>query len=166
VLIPGVELTLSNKHVLLINADPRRDLSLESLEDLREIKGGHNLIVAPHPYFPGFKCLWSKLVQHLPLFDAIEFSFFYNRLINRNKPAVGVARASGRPLVGSSDCHNIWQVGLTYSLVEAEKNIPSIIAAVKRGKVEVVTSPLSLVTTMRVAVNFGLGDRLKIHLRI
>jgi predicted metal-dependent phosphoesterase TrpH len=165
-LIPGVELTLSNKHVLVINPDFRRAPDSGSLEDLARIRSAANLIIAPHPFYPGFKCLGSKLAKHSEFFDAVEFSFFYNHLINRNKKAVRFAVANGKPLVGSSDSHNLWQVGTTYTLVEAEKNIPSIVAAVKDGRAEVSTVPLSLLTMMRVAVNFALGDRLKIHLRI
>ncbi len=165
-LIPGIELTLSNKHVLVINPDFRAPPDFRSLEDLGEIRNATNLVIAPHPFYPGFKCLRSKLAEYIEHFDAVEFSFFYNHLVNKNRKAVRLARAHGKPLVGSSDCHNLWQVGTTCTLVEAEKDIPSIIAAVKAGRVRVSTSPLSLLTMMRVAVNFVLGDRLKIHLRI
>ena len=165
-LIPGIELTLSNKHVIVINPPPRGLPGISALEDLPRVRSESSLVIAPHPFYPGFKCLWSKLVEHIGLFDAIEFSFFYSRLINRNRPAVGVARAAGKPLVGSSDCHNIWQVGLTYSLVEAERTIPSIIAAVKEGRVQVATTPLSMRAMFRVGANWVLGDKLKVHVRI
>jgi predicted metal-dependent phosphoesterase TrpH len=165
-LLTGVELTLSGRHVLIINPDPEVDLGIRSLRDLARIRSDRNLIIAPHPFYPGSKCLRSRLEEYISSFDAVEFSFFYNHLINRNNRAVRVAEAHGKPIVGSSDCHNIWQVGYTYSLVEAEKNIPSIIAAVKSGKVEVATTPLSLPTMMRVAANWILGDRLNIHWRI
>ncbi len=165
-LIPGTELTLSKKHILLINPDPHVILSLHKLEDLEKIRNSNNLVIAPHPFFPGFKCLGRKLENYLPLFDAIEYSFFYNHLINRNKKAVLLAGRHNKPLVGDSDCHNIWQLGITHTLVEAEKNVFSIIRAVKQGKTEVVTAPLPVVTMARVAINFALGDRLKIHLRI
>jgi predicted metal-dependent phosphoesterase TrpH len=165
-LIPGVELTLSDKHVLIINPDLEKDLDIRSLGHLAGIKSDRKLIIAPHPFYPGFKCLRSKLEEYISSFDAVEFSFFYNHLIDRNRKAVKVAEDHGKPLVGSSDCHNIWQVGYTYSLVKAERNTPSIVAAVKSGKAEVATTPLSLPTMMRVAANWILGDRLNIHLRI
>jgi predicted metal-dependent phosphoesterase TrpH len=165
-LIPGIEITISNKHVLLINPDLKTDLGIRSLGQLAGIKNDRNLIIAPHPFYPGFKCLKSKLKEYISSFDAVEFSFFYNHLINPNDRAVKIAEAHGKPLVGSSDCHNIWQVGSTYTLVEADRYIPSIIAAVKAGKVELVTAPLSLLTTMRVAANWILGDRLNIHWKI
>ena len=165
-LIPGVEITLSNKHVLIINPDPLTDLGIRALGELAGIKSDRNLIIAPHPFYPGSKCLRSRLEESISSFDAVEFSFFYNHLINRNERAVRISEAHGKPLVGSSDCHNIWQVGYTYTLVDAEKSIPSIIAAVKAGKAEVATTPLSLPTMMRVAANWILGDRLNIHWRI
>lgn len=165
-LIPGVELTLSGKHVVIVNPPFEHNPGLRSLEELPGVRSSDSLVIAPHPFYPGLKCLWSKLTENISLFDAVEFSFFYSRLIDPNRRAVDAARASGKPLIGSSDCHNIWQVGLTYSLVDAEKDIPSIIAAVKAGKVEVGTTPLSLPQMFRIAVNFALGDRLGIHLRI
>jgi len=165
-LIPGVELTLSNKHVVVLNPDSRKAEDLRSLADLASIRHDGSLIIAPHPFYPGSRCLKSKLEAHLDLFDAVEFSFFYSRFINPNRKAVKIARASGKPLVGSSDCHNIWQVGFTYSLVEAQKTIPSLIRAVKEGRVEVATEPLSIWEMGRVGINWVLGDKLRLHLRI
>lgn len=165
-LIPGIELTLSNSHVVVINPDVEHDLKMTSLTDLAVRDNSSSLVIAPHPYYPGAKCLRTKLEANIGVFDAVEFSFFYNHFINPNKRAVKTARTHRKPLVGSSDCHNVWQVGYTYSLVEAEKDIPSIISAVKEGKVEVATTPLSFATMIRVGVNWVLGDKLRIHLRI
>lgn len=165
-LIPGVELTLSNKHVVIVNPDFREAEDFRSLDDLAGIRNDRNLIIAPHPFYPGFRCLGSDLETHIDSFDAVEFSFFYNHLINPNKKAVAAADHHRKPLVGSSDCHNIWQVGYTYSLVEAERTIPSIITAVKKGRVEVATTPLSMRAMFRVGVNWILGDKLRVHLRI
>ena len=165
-LLPGIELTLSNKHVVVINPDFREAADFRSLNDLAGIRNDRNLIIAPHPFYPGFRCLRSSLETHIDSFDAVEFSFFYSRLINPNKKAVQTAGHHGKPLVGSSDCHNIWQVGYTYSVVEAEKTIPSILAAVKEGRVEVATTPLSMRAMCRVGVNWVLGDKLKVHVRI
>ena len=161
-----MELTLSNKHVVVVNPDFRQAEDFRSLDDLAGIRNDRNLIIAPHPFYPGLRCLKSSLEPHIDSFDAVEFSFFYNRLINPNKKAVQAARHHRKPLVGSSDCHNIWQVGHTYSLVEAEKTIPSIITAVKEGRVEVATTPLSMGAMFRVGINWVLGDKLRVHLRI
>jgi predicted metal-dependent phosphoesterase TrpH len=165
-LIPGVELTLSGSHVIIVNPDIQRDLEMDSLADLAERDNSRSLVIAPHAYYPGSKCLKTKLEQNIVAFDSIEFSFFHSRFINPNRKAIEAAREHDKPLVGSSDCHNIWQVGYTYSLVEAEKSIPSIIAAVKHGKVEVATTPLSFLAMLRVGVNWLLGDKLRVRLRV
>ena len=161
-----MELTLSNKHVVVINPDFKEAKDFRSLDDLAGIRNDRNLIIAPHPFYPGLRCLRSSLEPHIDSFDAVEFSFFYSRLINPNKKAVAAAGHHHKPLVGSSDCHNIWQVGYTYSLIEAEKTIPSIITAVKEGRVHVATTPLSMGAMLRVGVNWVLGDKLHVHLRI
>ncbi len=95
-LIPGIELTLSNKHVLVINPPFRGRPAISAVEELPLVRSDSSLVIAPHPFYPGSKCLWSKLTENIGLFDAVEFSFFYSRLINRNAPAVEVARAVGK----------------------------------------------------------------------
>jgi len=165
-LIPGIEATLSKKHVLIINPDFKKTPAGGTLEDMAKYKNDRNLIIAPHPFFPGFKSLDSDLYAYLPLFDAIEFCSFYNHLVNLNKKAVLTASENNKPLAGGSDCHNLWQFGKTYSLIEAEKDLFSIIEAVKEGRIEVKTSPLSMFNMWRLAANFILNDRLKIRLKI
>lgn len=153
-LIPGMEAAFSNRHVVILNPDFEKNPLGRPLDDLAEIKNDHNLIIAPHPFHPRFKSLNSELFRYLAYFDAIEFSNCYHHFINLNKKAEQAARDHGKPLVGSSDCHSFWQFGSTYSLVESEKDSLSIIEAVKRGKVEVRSSPLSLLAMGRILATF------------
>ena len=148
-LIPGIELTLSKKHVLLINPDFPSNPEGRPLSDLEKIKKDSNLIIAPHPFFPQFKSLKTKFFQYLTYFDAVEFSHCYNRFFNLNRKAVKEAKKKNLPLVGTSDCHFLWEFGTTYSLVDAEKTITSIIEAVKKGRVRIVTTPLSILSSFR-----------------
>ena len=49
------------------------------------------------------------------------------------------------PIVGTSDSHLLCQLDTTYShIYAAEKDTDAVIEAVKKGAVDVVTSPLSL----------------------
>lgn len=148
-LIPGMELTLSKKHVLLINPDFPSNPEGRPLSDLEKIKKDSNLIIAPHPFFPQFKSLKTKFFQYLTYFDAVEFSHCYNRFFNLNRKAVKEAKKKNLPLVGTSDCHFLWEFGTTYSLVDAEKTITSIIEAVKKGRIRIVTTPLSILSSFR-----------------
>ena len=101
-------------------------------------------MVAPHPFFPTSFSLGARLRRHLDLFDAIEFSHFYARHVDFNAPAVALARASGLPLVGSSDCHLPRQLGTTHSVIDSAADVGSVLAAVRKGRVRVVSRPLSL----------------------
>lgn len=142
ILIPGIEKLIEGKHVLLVNVDWRVH-PVRTFGELRRWKNGNSLVIAPHPYYPKGMCLRGLLDRHIDLFDAVEFSFFYSRVVNFNKRAIRVAAERGLPLVGSSDCHHIEDLGTTYTLVESEKDLNAIVNAVRDGKTEVVTQPLA-----------------------
>ena len=142
-LIPGAEATISKKHVLLLNMGHSLH-KIRTFDDLKSLKDGIGLIIAPHPFFPSFTSLNSKLEKHLDIFDAIEYSHCYLERINFNRKAEDLAKEFSLPLIGTSDAHFLWQIGTTYSLIDAEKDLESVIAAIREGKVELVTEPLSL----------------------
>lgn len=161
-LIPGMEGSFSRKHVLVINPDVQKIPSEATLKDLKKYKNSKSLIIAAHPFFPGPVTLKSLLYDYISLFDAIEFCHCYNHIINFNNKAIQTAREHNKPLVGTSDAHNQWQLGKTFSLVEAEKDPLSVINAVKEGKIEIVTSPVPLTTLLGLAVKFVISHKLKI----
>lgn len=144
VLIPGVELTIRRKHVLVVNAH-ERILETRTFDDLRRLRTPENLIIAPHPYFPGYSSLLWQVRTNIDVFDAIEFSWFYHSLINFNMFAMKTAARYGLPLVCTSDCHHLEKFGSAYSLVDAEKDRESIVEAVRRGRLEIAANPLRLV---------------------
>lgn len=162
-LIPGVEATLSGKHVLILNPGFKDVPSSMDLADLPRLKSSASLLIAPHPFFPGPNSLRSTLLPYLRLFDAIEYSHFYNHLINWNKKAIDLAKSAGKPLIGSSDCHSLHQLGTTYSLIEAERSIHSVFNAVRQGQSEVCTSALSLISMVKTAADLFLRRRTLIY---
>jgi predicted metal-dependent phosphoesterase TrpH len=139
-LIPGMEMTIRRRHVLLLN--PPSGKTCSDFSSLSKLRRPETLIIAPHPYFPGMYSLNGYLLEHLTLFDALEFCHFYSPMINFNQKALEVSEFYGFPLVGNSDAHFLSQLGTTYSLIYAEKNLESIFSAIRRNKVEVVTRPL------------------------
>ena len=140
-LIPGVEITIRNRHILLLN--PPHGKIPSDFSSLSNLRHPETLIVAPHPYFPNPHSLNGLLLKHLKLFDAIEYCHFYSPRINFNHLALRVSRYHGLPLIGNSDAHFPDQFGTTYSLIHAEKDPSSIFAAIRRGKLEVMTRPLT-----------------------
>ena len=67
--------------------------------------------------------------------DAVEA--FNSRYIvgSANKKAARIAKRLGKPCVGGSDAHNAKYVGFGRTFVDAEKDVPSILAAIRDGKV-------------------------------
>jgi predicted metal-dependent phosphoesterase TrpH len=148
VLIPGVERTIQGKHVLLINFTARTETvtTMEDLDQLRRAQRG--VVIGPHPFFPAGCCLGNAMDRYAGLIDAVEFNGMYARGANFNKAAVRWAARHGKPLVGNGDVHRLSQLGTTYTLVEAEPNPESICAAIRAGRVEVHTRPLTWIRTL------------------
>lgn len=145
VLIPGIERTISGKHVLLLNFGPEaEDIdSFEALEAMRQ-KTPEGLVVAPHPFYPARSCLGRVLERQARLFDAVEFNAFYTSTINRfNDAAVRWARERGKSIVANADVHRLWQLGRTYSIVDAAPNPDAICNAIRTGNLEIRTTPMS-----------------------
>jgi predicted metal-dependent phosphoesterase TrpH len=139
-LIPGVEMTIQRRHVLVLNPPSHKMCS--DFPSLSKLCRPETLIVAPHPYFPGTYSLNGYLLKHRNLFDALEYCHFYSSMINFNQKALEVCQSFGFPLVGNSDAHFLSQMGTTYSLIYAEKNVDSIFAAIRGNRIKVVTRPL------------------------
>lgn len=160
-LIPGMEMTIRRRHVIVLNPPAqRRCLDFPSLSRLRRPE---TLIIAPHPYFPGSYSLNGYLLKHLELFDALEYCHFYSSKINFNARALELSQSLGFPLIGNSDAHFLSQFGITYSLIHAEKNLPSVFAAIRQNRVEVVSRPLKPREMRSIAGRFL---RMKVHAKI
>jgi predicted metal-dependent phosphoesterase TrpH len=145
VLISGIERTIQGKHVLLINFGHEAEHvdSFSALARLRR-RDPAGLVIAPHAFYPGPTCLRQLLERHADLFDAVEFNAFYTSRLNAfNVAAIEWARRHGKPVVANTDLHRLQQLGRTYSLVDAEPDALAICDAIKAGKVEIRTTPLS-----------------------
>jgi predicted metal-dependent phosphoesterase TrpH len=157
-LIPGCEATIEGKHVLIYNISDKERRQIKTLRDLRKFKidcqkkKRNIMIIAPHPFFNkgifgkvfGRFCLGQRLIKNIDIFDAIEYSFMYVKKFNRNKKAVEISDQYCKPLVGNGDVHSLQNLDKTFTKIYSKKNINSIILAIKNGKVELVTKPLSV----------------------
>ena len=145
VLIPGVERSICGRHTLLINFPPEAAEAVSTFDDLATLRTrSDGLVIAPHPYFLVPSCLRQELDRHPDLFDAVELHALYSRYVNFNTRAVAWARAHGKPLVGNGDVHRLGQLDTTWSLVDAEPDPDAICAAIKAGRVDVRTEPISV----------------------
>jgi hypothetical protein len=143
-LIPGIELTLKRKHVLIYNVKETLLNFINDLDDIKETRDRNNLVIAPHPFFPASCALGRQFVKKHSLFDAVELSHYYTSYINFNRKAVDMAEKFNLPMLGTSDCHALCQLNTTYSYIYAEKDTEAVFNAIKKGAVNIVTNPLSV----------------------
>ena len=145
-LLPGVERDVDGKHVLLINFSTQSE-RVDSFADLEALKRDEpaGLVVAPHPFFPIGCCLRGAMDRHAELFDAVELNAMYSPGINFNRAAERWAAVHDKPMVGNGDVHRLEQLGTTYTMVDAEPTPMAICEAIRRGHVQVTSTPLTLV---------------------
>jgi predicted metal-dependent phosphoesterase TrpH len=153
-LIPGTEITIQNRHVLILN--PPKDKTFTSFSSLSDLKRPDCLVIAPHPFFPGFHSINNLMKTYFNMFDALEFSHFYLPFLNFNRRALKFSGESGLPMLGTSDAHFLEQLGTTYSLIHAPRDMESVFSAIRQGKIELVTKPLSLLQMGRILYQFFL----------
>jgi hypothetical protein len=151
-LIPGVEMTIQRRHVLVLNPPP--DKTCSDFFSLSKLRRPETLIIAPHPYFPGPYSLNGHLLEHWDLFDALEYCHFYSPRINFNQRAIEVCQSFGLPLIGNSDAHFFSQLGSTYSFIYAEKNLEAVFAAIRKNRVKVISRPLNYLEMGSIANQF------------
>jgi predicted metal-dependent phosphoesterase TrpH len=144
-LMAGVERTLDSRHVLLVNF-PAESATVRDFTDVRELKARnpHGLVVAPHAFYPIGSALSGELERWADVIDALEVNSMFTRWLNFNRRAVRWAETHGKPLVGNTDLHLLGQMGTTYSLVDAPRSADAICDAIRAGRVEVRSTPLSV----------------------
>lgn len=170
-LLRGMEATVEGHHVLLLNF-AEFPPGVCRMEEIAARKTGDALVIAPHPFYPIGLGLGDALAKYPSIFDAVEFSGLYTPLTRRfNARAADYAREVGIPVVGNSDTHFLWQLGHTYTLIDAPPERAAVIDALRHGRVRLVTRPLSWRHVVRFVVGSGgsadfLRDSLSYMVRI
>lgn len=148
-LIPGIELDLKEsressergRHLIILNCTKEAQ-GIWTFTDLKEYRARHPecFILAPHPFFYGNFSLKRYLHTHIGLMDAIEHSWFYSLLCNRNKKAARVAHAHHLPFIATSDAHIFQFMNTDYAIIDAEeKTIPALFQAMREHRITNVT---------------------------
>ncbi len=90
-LIPGIEMTIRRRHVLVLNPPPHKTCSdFFSLSKLRRLE---TLIVAPHPYFPGnlfFKWIPIEAPDSFRRARILPFLFPHDQLQSKGFRSVSI----------------------------------------------------------------------------
>jgi predicted metal-dependent phosphoesterase TrpH len=149
-LIPAAEMRLEGADVILLNvtADEVKDLrNFDDLAALRARRGPSLFTIAPHPFYVLGGSIGEKLAERIDCFDAIELCHFWTRLINPNRRAIEMAERFGKPLIATSDAHQLHAFGSNYTSIPrpAELTVASVIEALHRGPLRLTNPPCSFV---------------------
>ena len=159
-LIPAAEMRIEGADVIVLNIDETEARGLRRFCDLarlREQRGNSILVFAPHPfYLLGGSIGGKRLLEHIDLFDAIEWSHFHTRWLNPNHLAARVAQAKGKPMLATSDAHRLDYFGRHYTLVrapagDAPPTAEALFDAIRAGEVRAVGDPWPFLEFLRYA---------------
>jgi hypothetical protein len=146
-LISAAELRLEGADVVLLNVQPNEIENIHSIGDLRRlraIRGQSLFCFAPHPFFIIGGSLGDRLETEIDCFDAIEVCHFHKGIFDLNRRARRVAAAHGKPMLATSDAHQLRAFGSHYTSLPppAELTAAAIIHALRNGPLRL-TSPSS-----------------------
>ena len=133
--IPGIEVTTKQGHLLVLGVTEiiPSGLDVESTVAIARRMGA--LLILPHPYHVWRHGVARRRKAGMSVVDAVES--FNSRYIvgSANRKAERIALKLGKPCVGGSDAHNARFVGFGRTYVDAEKNVPAILDAIRAGNI-------------------------------
>ncbi len=132
--IPSIEVSSTLGHILGFGCEENipRDLSPQETIDRIHDLGG--LAIIPHPYCFYRHGLLCKIDYKELKIDAIETKNARFIVGYCNGKAKNLSKKENIPEVGASDAHYWKFVGDCYSLIDAEKDIDSVLKSIKKGK--------------------------------
>jgi predicted metal-dependent phosphoesterase TrpH len=134
-IIPGIEVSTKQGHLLVLGVTEIIPAGLDVVATVNIARRMGALAILPHPYHVWRHGVARRKKAGMTIVDAVEA--FNSRYIvgSANQKAARIAKRLGKPCVGGSDAHNAKFVGFGRTYVEAEKNVPAILDAIRAGRV-------------------------------
>ena len=152
-IIPGIEVSTKQGHLLVLGVTDLIPAGLDVIVTVEIARRMGALAILPHPYHVWRHGVARRKKAGMDIVDAVEV--FNSRYIvgSANTKAARIAKRLGKPCVGGSDAHNARFVGFGRTFVDAEKNVPAILDAIRTGKVSCGGKKTPLRTYTRQSIN-------------
>lgn len=134
--IPSIEVSSSLGHILGFGCEESIPKGLTPQDTIDRIHDLGGLAIVPHPFCFYRHGLLCKIDYEELKIDAIETKNARFIVGYCNNKAKRLAKKEKIPTLGASDAHYWEFVGDCYSLIDCEKDIDSVLKAIKKGKVE------------------------------
>jgi predicted metal-dependent phosphoesterase TrpH len=151
--IPGIEVSTKQGHLLVLGVSDLIPAGLDVIATVEIARRMGAIAILPHPYHVWRHGVARRKKAGMDIVDAVEV--FNSRYIvgSANTKAARIAKRLGKPCVGGSDAHNARFVGFGRTFVDAEKNVPAILEAIRAGKVSCGGKRTPLRTYTRQSIN-------------
>lgn len=151
--IPGIEVSTKQGHLLVLGVTEIIPAGLDVVATVSIARKMGALAILPHPYHVWRHGVARRKKAGMNVVDAVEV--FNSRYIvgSANQKASRIAKRLGKPCVGGSDAHNARFVGYGRTYIEAEKNVPAILEAIRAGRVSCGGRKTPLRTYTRQSIN-------------
>jgi predicted metal-dependent phosphoesterase TrpH len=148
-LIRAAELRLHGADVIVLNVTREEIAAISDFDNLRQLRarrGDSVYTIAPHPYYVLGGSIGDRLIKEIDCFDAIELCHFYRGIFNPNRRAIDVAQQYGKPLIATSDAHQLHAFGSNYTSIPRPEplNAESVFAALRSGVLRVNSPPATI----------------------
>ncbi|MGA2120804.1 MAG: PHP domain-containing protein [Methanoregula sp.] len=151
--IPGIEVSTKQGHLLVLGVTEIIPAGLDVVATVNIARRMGALAILPHPYHVWRHGVARRKKAGMHIVDAVEA--FNSRYIvgSANQKAARIAKRLGKPCVGGSDAHNAKFVGFGRTYIDAEKNVPAILEAIRAGRVSCGGRKTPLRTYTRQSIN-------------
>jgi len=132
-IIPGMEITTDQGHVLAINVTANIKSGLSFAETIDQIHDADGIAIIAHPtaFLKGIA--EDQLDQNFDAVEVINSSAIpFPFSVSKNRK---IAARLDLPQTGGSDAHCGPEVGMAYTVVEAETDVDLVVKAIKIGAV-------------------------------
>ncbi|MBV9391736.1 MAG: PHP domain-containing protein [Verrucomicrobia bacterium] len=118
-IIPGVEITTAEGHLLCLGPVLPNLKGRPALEVCHLVQEQGGLAIPPHPFDLFRAGIRQNVLNTLPI-DAIEVFNAASTLKRYNRLALEYARRRGLPMTASSDAHHHAAIGIAYTVLDTE----------------------------------------------
>ena len=149
-LIPAAEVRLQGADIIILNVTPGEIALLKNFDDVRDLRarrGSSIFIFAPHPFYVLGGSIGERLLPEIDCFDAIELCHFHKGLFDLNRRAVQLAARCDKPLIATSDAHQLHAFGRHYTGIPRPRELTAenVFSALRDGPRKVVSPSASIV---------------------
>ena len=167
-LIPAAEVRLQGADIILLNVNANEVVALKNFDDVRHLRARRGLSIftfAPHPFYKLGGSIGERMLDEMDCFDAIELCHFHKAPFDFNRRAVKVAAQFNKPLIATSDAHQLHAFGRHYTSIRRpnELTIDRVFAALRSGPRRVISQSASIVDLASMIYFFFFTHPIRIH---